>query len=308
MQCLESKTLESGACYGKFAIDFLEVNQGVTIGNQLRRVLLGELGGIAISAVRIAGVANEFSTISGVREDVLEILLNLKGIVVKSKTKSKTDQIARLKIGGPRVITADLIELPSDLELVNPTHYIATIATSNVLEMEFKFQYGTSYQLASPLRWKNEDNYLPIDSLFMPIQKVNFQVESVYEALENSHERLVLEIFTNGSLSPHEAIQLASERIIEVFTSLMVDPTQNNTFDLEKNSVFKPIQPYHNVTIEELHLSVRAYNCLKKAEIHTIGDLLKYSPQKLSKLKNFGQKSADEVFLNLKEKLNISLI
>jgi DNA-directed RNA polymerase subunit alpha len=150
-------------------INSLQPGQGITIGNQLRRVLLGDLGGIAISAVRIAGVTHEFSTIPGVREDILEILLNLKGIVVK---KTKQDiEFGRLKVQGPSVITADLIQLPSNLEIVNPNHYIATISTSNILEIEFKFEYGTGYRLAAQTFLDEADNYLQLDTIFMPVQK-----------------------------------------------------------------------------------------------------------------------------------------
>ena len=129
IKCLKSEKIQSGTCHGQFLINFLQPGQGITIGNQLRRVLLGDLGGIAISAIRIAGVSHEFSTIPGVREDILEILLNLKGIVFQSKTQ--TSQFGRLKIQGPAVVTADLIQLPSNLQIVNPNHYIMTISTSN---------------------------------------------------------------------------------------------------------------------------------------------------------------------------------
>ena len=145
--CLKSEQIESGSCHGQFLINSLKPGQGITIGNQLRRVLLNDLGGVAISAVRIAGVSHEFSILPGVREDILEILLNLKGIIFKSK--SRNPEFGRLKIQGPAVITADLIQLPSNLEIVNPNHYIMTISTSNILEIEFKFEYGTGYKLAS---------------------------------------------------------------------------------------------------------------------------------------------------------------
>ena len=145
--CLKSEEIESSSCYGQFLIDSLKPGQGITIGNQLRRVLLNDLGGTAISAVRIAGVSHEFSILPGVREDILEILLNFKGIVLKGK--SPISEFGRLKIQGPAVVTADLIQLPSNLEIVNPNHYIMTISTSNILEIEFKFDYGTGYKLAS---------------------------------------------------------------------------------------------------------------------------------------------------------------
>ena len=160
IKCVKSEKIQSGACHGQFLINSLRPGQGITIGNQLRRVLLGDLGGMAISAVRIAGVTHEFSTLPGVREDILEILLNLKGIAIKSKTKDT--QFGRLKIQGPSVITADLIQLPSTLEIVNPNHYIATISTSNILEIEFKFEYGTGYNLAAQTFSDESDNYLQL--------------------------------------------------------------------------------------------------------------------------------------------------
>jgi DNA-directed RNA polymerase subunit alpha len=307
IKCLKSEKIESGACYGQFVINFLKVGQGITIGNQLRRVLLGDLGGIAISAVRIAGVTHEFSTIPGIREDILEILLNLKGIVLKSKTHIIEGQIGRLKIYGPSVVTADLIQLPSTLEIVNPNHYIATISTSNLLEIEFKFEYGTGYRLASQAVCEDGENYLQLDTIFMPVQKVNFKIENIYDSFNNISERLFIDIWTNGSISPNDALKSGSQIIIDLFSSLInnKDINEGNEFKLKAESI--SIEPYTNITIEELQLSVRAYNCLKKAQINTVGDLLQYSPEKLQELKNFGRKSADEVFSTLKNKLGIIL-
>jgi DNA-directed RNA polymerase subunit alpha len=244
IKCLKSEKIESGSCHGQFLINSLKPGQGITIGNQLRRVLLNDLGGVAISAVRIAGISHEFSTIPGVREDILEILLNLKGIVLKSKTQ--TPQVGRLKIQGPAVVTADLIQLPANVEIVNSNHYIMTISTANILEIEFQFEYGTGYKIASQ--------------------------------------------FT-----------------IDLFTLLLENKTSNESNRLESKTNSISIEPYTNIAIEELQLSVRAYNCLKKAQINTIGDLLQYSPEKLQELKNFGRKSADEVFSTLKNKLGIIL-
>jgi len=306
IKCLKSEKIESGACHGQFLINSLRPGQGITIGNQLRRVLLGDLGGIAISAVRIAGVSHEFSTIPGVREDILEILLNLKGIVFKSNTENV--QFGRLKIQGPAVITADLIQLPSNLEIVNPNHYITTISTSNILEIEFKFEYGTGYRLASQTFLEETDNYLQLDTIFMPVQKVDFKIENVYDNSNNISERVFLDIWTNGSISPNEALKSASQVIIDLFTSLInnnKDKNERNQLEVKTRSI--SIEPYTNIAIEELQLSVRAYNCLKKAQIDTVGDLLQYSPEKLQELKNFGRKSADEVFSTLKNKLGIIL-
>jgi DNA-directed RNA polymerase subunit alpha len=306
IKCLKSEKIESGACHGQFLIDFLRPGQGITIANQLRRVLLGDLDGIAISAVRVAGVSHEFSTIPGVREDILEILLNLKGIVFKSDTKNV--QFGRLKIQGPAVITADLIQLPSNLEIVNPNHYIATISTSNILEIEFEFEYGNGYQLASQTFSEGAENYLQLDTIFMPVQKVDFKIENVYDNSNNISERVFLDIWTDGSISPNEALKSASQVIIDLFTSLInnnENENEKNPLEVKTGSI--SIEPYTNIAIEELQLSVRAYNCLKKAQINTVGDLLQYSPEKLQELKNFGRKSADEVFSTLKNKLGIIL-
>jgi DNA-directed RNA polymerase subunit alpha len=305
IKCLKSEQIQSNACYGQFLINSLQPGQGITIGNQLRRVLLGDLGGIAISAVRIAGVTHEFSTIPGVREDILEILLNLKGIVLKNKTQEI--EFGRLKVQGPSVITADLIQLPSNLEIVNPNHYIATISTSNILEIEFKFEYGTGYRLAAQTFLDEADNYLQLDTIFMPVQKVDFKIENVYDTANNITERLFIDIWTNGSISPNDALESAAQTIIDLFTLLINNKNTNENNQLETKTESISIEPYTNIAIEELQLSVRAYNCLKKAQINTVGDLLQYSPEKLHELKNFGRKSADEVFSTLKNKLGIIL-
>jgi DNA-directed RNA polymerase subunit alpha len=305
IKCLKSETIKSGICHGQFVINSLRPGQGITIGNQLRRVLLGDLGGIAISAVRIAGVSHEFSTVPGVREDILEILLNLKGIVFKSKTKDI--QFGRLKVQGPSVVAADLIQLPQTLEIVNPNHYIATISTSNILEIEFKFEYGIGYKLASQTFSEEADNYLQLDTIFMPVQKVDFKIENVYDTTNNITERLFIDIWTNGSISPNDAIESAAQIIVDLFILLINNKDTNENNQLERKTRSISIEPYTNIAIEELQLSVRAYNCLKKAQINTIGDLLQYSPEKLQELKNFGRKSADEVFSTLKNKFGIIL-
>ena len=305
IKCLKLEKTYSGSCHGQFLINSLHPGQGLTIGNQLRRVLLGDLGGLAISAVRIAGVSHEFSTIPGVREDVLEILLNLKGIIFKSKVHDA--QFGRLKVQGPSIITADLIQLPSNIEIVNPNHYIATISTSDILEIEFKFEYGVGYKLASQIFSAEAENYIQLDTIFMPVQKVDFKIENIYYNVNDIKERLVLDIWTNGSILPNEALKSAAQIIINLFTSLIHNEDTNENNQLEKQTHSHTIEPYTNIAIEELQLSVRAYNCLKKAQINTVGDLLQYSPEKLQELKNFGRKSADEVFSTLKNKLGIIL-
>jgi DNA-directed RNA polymerase subunit alpha len=305
IKCLKSEQIDSGANYGQFLINSLKPGQGITIGNLLRRVLLGDLGGTAISAVRITGVKHEFSTIPGIREDVLEILLNLKGIVLKSKTTEP--EFGRLKVQGPTIVTADLIELSPGLEIVNPNHYIATISTSNILEIEFKFKYGTGYKLASQTFLSEPDDFLQLDQIFMPVQKVDFKIENVYDNNNNITERLFIDVWTNGSISSNDAITSASQIIIDLFTVLIETKSTHESIEVKSTSNAISMEPYTNIAIEELQLSVRAYNCLKKAQINTVGDLLQYSPEKLQELKNFGRKSADEVFSTLKNKLGIIL-
>ena len=305
IKCLKSEKINSGSMYGQFLINSLRPGQGITIGNLLRRVLLSDLGGTTITGVRIAGVRDEFSTIPGVREDILEILLNLKGIVLKNQTTE--NQFGHLKVKGPAVVTASSIQLSSDLEIVNPNHYITTISTSNLLEIEFKFEYGTGYKLAGQTFCKKFQDFLQIDAIFMPVQKVDFKIENVYDNSNFLTERLFLDVWTNGSISPEDAISSASQFIIDFFNSLMENQLTEEVSDSFTENITTPKNPHTNIAIEELHLSVRAYNCLKRAQINTIGDLLEYSPEKLQELKNFGRKSADEVFTTLKNKLGIVL-
>ena len=305
LKCLKSEKLESGEMHGQFLLNSLRPGQGITIGNLLRRVLLNDLGGTTITAVRIAGIRDEFSIIPGVREDILEILLNLKGIVFKSTNSDVS--FGRLKVKGPAVITADSIQLPSNIKIVNPNHYIATISTANVVEIEFKFEYGTGYKLAGQTFCEKSEDFLQMDAIFMPIQKVDFKIENVYDNSNSITERLFLDIWTNGSISPEDAISSASKFIIELFSSIMENKFIQQLDASENNNKLTPINPHINIAIEELQLSVRAYNCLKRAHINTIGDLLEYSPEKLQELKNFGRKSADEVFTTLKNKLGIVL-
>ena len=305
IKCLKSEKTESGMIFGQFIINSLNPGQGITIGNMLRRVLLGDLGGISITAIRIAGVRDEFSILVGVREDILEILLNLKGIVLQGNIDEP--QFGRLKMQGPSVITAKAIQLPSNLKIINPNHYIATISTTNTVEIEFKIEYGKGYQLADQTFSDNLDEFFQTDAIFMPIQKVNFKVDQVYENSKKVSECLILDIWTNGSLLPEEAISQASKIIINLFNSIIDNSFRNKKDPSNKEDSVTNVDPYTNIAIEELQLSVRAYNCLKRAHINTIGDLLEYSPEQLQQLKNFGRKSADEVFVTLKTKLGIIL-
>jgi len=305
VECLKSEKIESGSMYGQFLINSLSSGQGITVGNLLRRVLLSDLKGTAITGVRIAGVKDEFSLIPGVREDILEILLNLKGIVLKSDISTR--QFGRLRLTGPTVITASAIQLPSEIKIINPNHYIATISSSHIVEIEFKIESGTKYKLANEIFSEKFEDFIETDAIFMPVQKVDFKVENVYDNLNNIEERLFLDIWTNGSISPEQAILSGSNLIIELFKAITKHKIKKENKTIKEKNNIKPIDPYTRMPIEELQLSVRPYNCLKKAQINTIGDLLNYSPDKLLELKNFGQKSSHEVFTTLKNKLGIIL-
>jgi DNA-directed RNA polymerase subunit alpha len=305
INCLKSEKFDSGILYGQFLINSLGPGQGISIGNILRRVLLGDLGGTCITAIRIAGIRDEFSVIVGVREDILEILLNLKGVILKSKTLDS--QVGRIKVQGPAIITADLIQLPEDLKIINPNHYIATISSNNTVEIELKFDHGTGYKLAGKSFPEKSEDFIELDAIFMPIKKVDFKVETIYDNSKNVSERLLIEIWTNGSITPEEAIFKALHSIIGLFNTLVNNQLNSDIKKSQEKDSAVLMDPYSNIAIEELQLSVRAYNCLKRAQIHTIGDLLEYSPEKLQQLKNFGRKSADEVFITLKTKLGIIL-
>lgn len=301
-----SEKIESGMMYGQFLIDSLLPGQGITIGNLLRRVMLGDLGGTSITGIRIPGIKDEFSVIPGVREDILELLLNIKGIVLKSNQKET--QFGTLKVSGPCIVTASSLQLPANLEIINPNHYIATVSTSNYIEIEFKIEYGTGYKLANRMFLKQSTDFLQIDSIFMPVHKVDFKIENIeddYENKENLTERLFFEVWTDGSIAPEDALLLAAESIINLFNNVIIDKFNVDQDIDETITIEKAKELYGNIPIEELRLSVRPYNCLKRAEINTVSKLLDYSPNQLQELKSFGKKSGIEVYTVLKNKFGI---
>nr|YP_009294171.1 DNA-directed RNA polymerase alpha subunit [Hildenbrandia rubra]AOM67413.1 DNA-directed RNA polymerase alpha subunit [Hildenbrandia rubra] len=300
VEYLKSSTINRCEQYGKFSIQPLERGQGITIGNALRRTLLSDLEGTSIIAVRISGVNHEFSTIPGVKEDVLEILLNLKTIILKSR--SQKPQVGRLRLQGPAVVTAGLLDLPPDIEIIDPCQYIATICSNNVFELELRIGNGKSYKLINKELDHSSIDFLHIDAVFMPIQKVNYYVEEKSSISYTTEERLILEIWTNGSISPHAAVIKASNILNNLFYSL-----RNIRFEPTTTTKALETKKITQVLIEELQLSVRAYNCLKRAQIHSIADLLDYSQEELLEIKNFGQKSAKEVINALQDRLGIDL-
>lgn len=305
IQCLESKSETTTNLYSKFSIGPLAKGQGITIGNALRRVLLSNLQGIAITGVRIAGVKHEFSTIQGVKEDIIEILLNLKQIIFKGNLNSGI--VARLVCQGPKIVTAKDIELPEDISLVEERQYIVSIASNISLEMEFLIERGEGYSLNGKKISIDQPGFLAIDSVFMPVQKVNFFVETSRSNASSELENLILEIYTNGSIEPLDALSSASQLLEKIFGALSITKSPMRTSFVENQMEDEKQQEFDNIMIEELELSVRAYNCLRRANVHTLSDLLKYSQEDLLEFKNFGQKSADEVAESLKKRFNKTL-
>ena len=300
IECIESKTEKTNQQYGRFIIEPLKSGQGITLGNSLRRTLLADIEGTAIVNVRIAGVNHEFSTITGVREDVLEILLNLKEVVLKSK--SKEPQIGRLRVQGPAVVTAGLLDLPPDIQIIDKRQYIATICNNTIFEMEFRIEQGYGYKLVENYTHEKSLDFLQVDAVFMPVKKVNYIVQEKRINAQSVQEKLILDIWTNGSISPQQAISEGAKILTYLFhplTHINFKPNQEIK-SAEDNSI-------NQILIEELELSVRAYNCLKRAQIRSISDLLDYSQEELLEIKNFGQKSAEEVIEALKNRLGINL-
>jgi DNA-directed RNA polymerase subunit alpha len=301
VECVESIIEDDQSQYSRFVIEPLERSQGSTVGNALRRVLLSNLEGAAVTAVRIAGANHEFATIAGVREDVLEILLNMKELVFKSY--SNQPQIGRLDVQGPLKVTAEHFEMPADVELINSDQYIASIAAGHKLEMEFRIEQGRGYKAVSRNRDEaNALDFMQIDAIFMPVRKVNYSVEEIMFAGSQQKDRLVMEIWTNGSLTPQQAMSEAADILVSLF-----NPLKDVTLEPKRDEDIKDEDPTYQIPIEELQLSVRAYNCLKRAQINSVSDLLDYSQEDLLEIKNFGQKSAEEVVEALQIKLGITL-
>lgn len=301
VECVETRYERDQSQVSKFVIEPLDRGQGTTLGNALRRVLLSNLEGSAVTAVRIAGVTHEFATVPGVREDVLDILLNMKKVVLKSY--SSQPQIGRLLVQGPATVTADQFDLPSEVELVDPNQYIATLSAGATLEMEFRVEKGKGYRVIDRSRDETVAlDFLQIDSIFMPVRKVNYSVDEARIGGSMEKDRLTMEVHTNGSLTPQEALSQAANILVDLF-----NPLREVTFEASEPDDSSSEDPTNQIPIEELQLSVRAYNCLKRAQINSVADLLDYTQEDLLEIKNFGAKSAEEVVEALQERLGITL-
>lgn len=304
IDCVELRTNNYNEEYGKFILYPLDWGEGLTLANTLRRILLADLEGLAITAIRIAGINSEFSTIPGVHEDILEIILNVKEIVLKSDNINNINQpiLGRLKIEGPAIVTAGLIDF-SEIQVVNKSHYIATISENYLLEIEFKVEKGKNYRIINFLNCEDPPDFLQIDSIFMPIRKVNFSIEQDPINSFNEKERVFLELWTNGSISPSNALFSAGK----IFQKLIQPLLFNDNFQIIRPTLSETKKKIDSKLIEELFLSPRAYNGLKKAKINCIGDLSKRSVKDLKQIKNLGQKSIEEVTNALKVGFGISL-
>jgi len=302
IECVESRADKDWTQYGRFVMEPLEKGQGTTLGNALRRVLLSNLEGSSVTAVRITGVNHEFATITGVREDVLDILLNMKELVLRSYTSDL--QVGRLAVQGGKIVTAQDLELPSEVEVVNPYHTIAHLAEGAQLEMEFQIERGKGYRPVDHSSTSDSlsVDYLAIDAVFMPVRKVNYTVEAAIVGETSDKDKLTLEIWTNGSLTPQEALSQSARILMD-----MLKPLQEVTFEPTIEERKTPQDKMAQIAIEELQLSVRAYNCLKRAQINYVADLLQYTEEDLLEIKNFGQKSAEEVIDALRDKLGLTL-
>ena len=288
--------------YGRFEIEPLERGFGTTLGNALRRVMLSSLPGDAITSVHIDGVLHEFQTIDGVIEDVTGIILNLKNVVVKNHTDEP--KTIKLNVSREGVVTAADIEKDADVEIINPEQEIATLVKGGKLNMEMTIGNGRGYVRAEANKKLLGDvklNTIAMDSNFSPIERVNYEVEDARVGQDDSYDKLTMEVWTNGSMKPEESIALASRIIIEHFDILTkLDEIADET-GLMKQNVDDSKTKALEMSIDELEFSVRAYNCLKRANINTLQDLTQKSENEMMKIRNLGKKSLKEVIDKVKE-------
>ena len=282
--------------YGKFELEPLERGFGITIGNALRRVMLSSLPGAAISSVKIEGALHEFQTLEGVVEDVTTIILNLKKIVIKKHVEEM--KVINLNVTKEGPVTAGDIECDSDVEIINKDLVIANVAKGGKLVMEMTVTSGRGYV-------KSEENkklldikkvgVIPIDSIYSPIERISYDVESARVGQNESYDKLILNVWTNGSIKPEEAVALASRILIEHFNILTNLSNIANVTGMMIEKTEDPKVKALETTIEDLDFSVRAYNCLKRAGIHTLQDLVNKSENDMMKIRNLGKKSLKEV-------------
>jgi len=291
-------SVEESSAYGKYIIEPLERGYGTTLGNSLRRVLLASLPGTAVSDIQIDGVLHEFSAVDGVIEDVTQIVLNVKKLKLKSYADDSLK--AEIDIVGPATVTAKDIKADDDLEILDPEQFICTVAEGGHFHMQMTIKNGRGY---TPAEQNKTDEtpigVLPVDSIFTPVDKVNYQVENTRVGKRNDFDKLTIDIWTNGSIGPREAISLSAKILTEHLTSFvnLTEEAKSADMMIEKEETQK--EKKLEMTIEELDLSVRSYNCLKRAGINTVQELTEKSEADMMRVRNLGRKSLVEV----KEKL-----
>ena len=295
-----NKYIDEDGNYGKFVVEPLERGYGTTLGNALRRILLSSLPGAAVTSVKIDGVLHEFSTIPGVKEDVTEIILNLKKLAIRLNGDN-TKRVIINAVGPKEVTAADIIG-DSDIEIFNPDLHIATLEENATLVMEVNLARGRGYVPAEMNKTESTPiSVIPVDSIYTPVRKVNFTVENTRVGQVTDYDRLVLEIWTDGSITPEEGVSIGA-KIMQEHLNLFIqltDTTATMEIMVEKEEDQK--EKALEMTIEELELSVRSFNCLKRAAINTVEELTQKSEEDMMKVRNLGKKSLDEVKAKLEE-------
>jgi DNA-directed RNA polymerase subunit alpha len=286
----------------KFTIEPLEPGFGYTLGNSLRRTLLSSIPGAAITQVKIDGVLHEFSTVDGVTEDVTNIVLNLKELVIRSENEEPST--VYLRVTGPADVTAGDIELPAGVEILNPDHRIATLNRNATLSMELRVEQGRGYVPAATAP-KEAIGTIPIDAIFSPVRRVTYEVEPTRVEQMTNYDRLILDVETDGSITPSNALSAAGSTLVNLF-GLFAGVGEGPGLDLGPEPGEEEVTGVLAQPIEDMDLTVRSYNCLKREGVTTVGELVQKSEDDLLEIRNFGQKSIDEVKAKLEE-LGLSL-
>jgi DNA-directed RNA polymerase subunit alpha len=293
--------LETSANYGKFDIEPLDPGFGTTLGNTLRRVLLSSLWGAAVTSIQIDGVAHEFTAIPHVKEDVTEVILNLKKLCLKSHTEDPVTLL--LDVKGPAEVHASNIQANSDVDIVNPDLYICTLASKGHLRMELNVERGKGYVPADRNKREGQPiGVIPIDAIFSPVEKANFSVEKTRVGQSTDYDRLLMEVWTDGTMSPEEAVSHAADLFTQHLALFVKFDDSIKDQEAKRRGAAGGQNRLMDTPIEELDLSVRAFNCLKANEIQTVGQLLQKREEELLSLRNFGRKSLDEIKEKLVEK------
>ena len=287
--------------YGRFVVEPLERGYGITLGNSLRRIMLSSLPGAAVSQVKIEGVLHEFSSIPGVKEDVTEIIMNIKSLAIKNSSETNEPKTAYIDFEGEGVVKASDIQVDQDIEILNPDQVIATLSGGKIY-IELTITKGRGYISAD----KNKNSELPIgviaiDSIYTPVERVNVTVENTRVGQITDFDKLTLDVYTNGTLVPDEAVSLAA-KVLSEHLSLFIDLSENaRTAEVMVEKEDDGKEKVLEMSIDELELSVRSYNCLKRAGINTVQELTNKTPEDMMKVRNLGRKSLEEVLAKLKE-------